>query len=70
MEAIAAEMSLSYSTDGARRHGTVAKMGITGKYAVGAGEVVVELAYPMLIPGALRKKVESRIEQKLDGLFA
>jgi len=32
--------------------------------------VTVDLAYPMLVPGALRRKVEERIEEKLDGLFA
>jgi Putative polyhydroxyalkanoic acid system protein (PHA_gran_rgn) len=70
MEGIASEMSLAYETDGARKRGKVAKMGITGAYAVTAGEVTVDLSYPMLVPGSMRKKVEAKIEQKLDGLFA
>ncbi len=70
MEAVAAEMSLDYRTDEARRTGTVGRMGITGSYAVGEGEVTLELEYPMLVPGALRRKVEERIGERLDGLFA
>lgn len=70
MEDIAGEMSLDYRSDEARRTGQVSKMGITGAFAVKEGEVSVELKYPMLIPAALRKKVEDRIGEKLDGLFA
>jgi hypothetical protein len=70
MEDIAGEMSLDYRSDEARRTGQVSKMGITGAFAVKEGEVSVELKYPMLIPASLRKKVEDRIGQKLDGLFA
>jgi len=70
MEKIADDMGLDYETDGSRRHGKVAKMGITGHYAVKGGEVTVDLKYPMLVPGSLKKKVEERIAQKLDGLFA
>ncbi len=70
MERIAAEMGLDYRTDEAGRTGQVAKMGITGTYAVSAEAVTVDLRYPMLVPGALRRKVEERIGEKLDGLFA
>jgi hypothetical protein len=70
MEQIASDMSLDYETNQDRRHGKVAKMGITGSYAVKDGAVTVDLKYPMLIPGAMRRKVEDRIQSKLDGLFA
>jgi hypothetical protein len=70
MERIAGDMSLAYETDGKRRHGKVHKMGITGHYTVLDGEVTVELKFPVLVPGSVRRKVEERIEQKLDGLFA
>ncbi len=70
MEAIAAEFKLDYRQDGARRTGEVSKMGITGKFAVKASEVVVEMKYPMLIPASMRQKVEGHIERKLDALFA
>lgn len=69
MERIAGEMSLDYRTDEARRTGAVGRMGITGTYAVREGEVTVDLEYPMLVPGLLRRKVEARIAEKLDGLF-
>jgi hypothetical protein len=36
---------------------------------VRSSEVVVEMKYPMLIPGSLRQKVEDDIERKLDALF-
>jgi len=42
----------------------------TGATCVWQGEVTVDLAFPMLIPGSLRKKVTEDIEQKLDQLFA
>ena len=42
----------------------------TGTYTVREGEVTVDLEFPMLIPGSLRRKVEQRIGEKLDGLFA
>jgi hypothetical protein len=70
MERLASELGLTYETDAATRSGKVAKMGISGKYAVKAGEVTVELAYPMLVPGSLRKKVEDKIESHLQDLFA
>jgi hypothetical protein len=69
MSHIAERMSLDYRKDDALRSGKVSKMGITGTYAVRSSEVVVEMKYPMLIPGSLRQKVEDDIERKLDALF-
>jgi hypothetical protein len=70
MERIAEKMSLSYEKDDARRSGKVSKMGITGVYQVKGEEVVVEMKYPMLIPGSMRQKVEEDISSKLDALFS
>ena len=70
MERIAQEFSLDYRQDGKLRQGEVSKMGITGKFSVRASEVVVEMKYPMLVPGSMRSKIEDHIERKLDGLFA
>jgi len=70
MEAVSKRYSLDYEKDGKALTGRVRKMGITGTYAVVEGEVTVDLAFPMLIPGSLRKKVTEDIEQKLDQLFA
>jgi hypothetical protein len=32
--------------------------------------VDVDIKFPMLVPGSMRKKVEEDIHRKLDGLFA
>ena len=70
MEKIAQEFSLDYRQNEKLRQGEVSKMGITGKFSVKSGEVVVDMKYPMLVPGSMRQKIEGHIERKLDGLFA
>ena len=70
MEGIARRHSLDYRRDAAQRTGEVAKLGATGRYSVEDGEVTVDLKFPMLMPGSMRRKVEEDIERKLDGLFA
>ena len=69
MERIAEKLSLDYRKDDAQRSGRVSKMGISGTYQVRGDEVVVDLRYPMLVPGAMRQRVDEEIERKLDGLF-
>ncbi len=69
MEGVARRHSLAYQRDPAARTGAVSLMGASGAYAVRDGQVTVELKYPMLVPGSMRKKVEGDIERKLDGLF-
>ena len=69
MEGIARRHSLDYRRDPVARRGSVAKMGASGSYAVADGQVTVELKYPMIVPGAMRRKVEEDIERKLQGLF-
>ena len=70
MARIAEKLSLDYHKDGKSKTGKVSKMGVTGSYAVRGEEVVVDLKFPMLIPGSMRQKVQEDIERKLDGLFA
>ncbi len=70
MERIAQEFSLDYRQDGKLLQGQVSKMGITGKFSVRASEVVVDMKYPILVPGSMRAKIEDHIERKLDSLFA
>jgi hypothetical protein len=70
MERIAQKLSLDYHRDGSSKSGKVSKMGVTGTYLVRGEEVVVDLRFPMLVPGSMRKKVEEDIERKLDELFA
>jgi hypothetical protein len=69
MERIAQKLSLDYHKDGGSKTGKVSKMGVSGAYSVRDEEVVVELKFPMLIPGSMRQKVQEDIEKKLDGLF-
>ena len=69
MEGIARRHALDYRKDDQARTGAVAKMGATGNYTVRDGGVTVELKYPVLIPGSIRRKVEQDIERKLDELF-
>ncbi len=69
MERIAEKMALDYQRDDAAKRGSVSKMGVHGSYAVKDEEVTVDLKFPMLVPGAMRQKVQEDIQRKLDGLF-
>jgi hypothetical protein len=70
MERIAQKLSLHYQKDGPRHTGKVSKMGVTGSYAVKEDHVVIDLEFPFLIPGSMRRQITEDIEKKLDGLFA
>lgn len=70
MEQVSEKLSLDYAKDHHRRTGKVSKMGIHGSYQVSDGEVLVDLKFPMLIPGSMRQKVQEDIERRLDALFA
>ena len=70
MARVAEKLSLDYRKDGPARSGKVSRMGISGSYQVRDGEVVVDLKFPMLVPGSMRQKVEEDIQRRLDGLFA
>jgi hypothetical protein len=69
MERIAEKLSLDYQKDHGAKTGKVSKMGVSGSYSVKDEEVVVDLKFPMLVPGSMRQKVQSDIERKLDALF-
>ncbi len=70
MGEVAQAFSLDYRTDAAAWSGTVSRMGISGAYQVRDGEVAVDVKFPMLIPGPMRRKVEDDIQRRLDALFA
>jgi len=70
MQRIAQKLSLDYHRDGHTKSGKVSKMGVSGSYHVRGEEVVVDLKFPMLVPGSMRRKVEEDIERRLDGLFS
>ncbi len=69
MEDVARRHSLDYRRDPAAMTGAVSLMGASGTYAVQRGQVTIQLKYPMLVPGSLRRKVEGDIERKLAELF-
>jgi hypothetical protein len=70
MDEIARKIDMNYTSDSKARTGKVSKMGISGAYVVRDGEVTVDLKYPMLLPGAMKKRIQDDIEQRLSGLFA
>jgi hypothetical protein len=70
MERISEKLALQYHKDHAQKAGKVSKMGISGTYLVKDGEVVVDLKFPLLVPGSMKQKVQEDIERKLDALFS
>ncbi len=70
MERLTTKMGLKYDKDPARKTGKVSKIGISGTYLASDGQVVIDLHFPMLVPGAMKKQVQEDIERRLDGLFA
>jgi hypothetical protein len=70
MERMRAKMGLHYDKDPDAKTGKVSKMGVSGTYLAKDGEVTVDLHFPMLVPGSMKKQVQADIEKRLDGLFA
>jgi hypothetical protein len=70
MHRLSSKMGLKYDKDPGARKGKVSKMGISGTYLASDGGVTVDLHFPVLIPGSLKRQVQDDIERRLDGLFA
>jgi hypothetical protein len=70
MERLTTKMGLKYDKDPEGKTGKVSKMGISGSYLAKDGEVTVDLHFPMLVPGPMKRQVQEDIERRLDGLFA
>jgi len=70
MQRLTDKMGLKYDKNPDDRTGKVSKMGISGSYLAREGEVTVDLHFPMLIPGPMKRQVQEDIERRLDGLFA
>ncbi len=70
MERLTTKMGLKYDRNPEAKTGKVSKMGISGVYVAGEGHVTIDLHFPMLVPGAMKKQVQEDIERRLDGLFA
>jgi hypothetical protein len=70
MHQMAERHSLAYHKDDAGKSGKVSKMGMAGTYLVKDGEVTVDLRFPIVVPGSMKKSVEDAILKRLDALFA
>ena len=70
MQRLTAKMGLKYAKNPDDLTGSVTKMGISGSYAAKDGEVTVDLRFPVLVPGPMKRQVQEDIERRLDGLFA
>jgi Putative polyhydroxyalkanoic acid system protein (PHA_gran_rgn) len=70
MERLTVKMGLKYHKDPVKKTGKVSKLGIAGTYLASDGQVVIDLNFPMIIPGSMKKQVQEDIERRLDGLFA
>jgi hypothetical protein len=70
MARMAEKHSLAYEKDAGGKTGKVHKMGIAGVYQVSEGEVTIDLKFPMLVPGPMKRTVEEAILKRLDHLFA
>ena len=70
MERLSTKMGLKYDKDPDAKTGKVSKLGISGTYLAVEGKVTVELVFPMIIPGSMKKQVQEDIERRLNGLFA
>ncbi len=70
MERLTVKMGLKYDKDPDAKTGKVSKMGISGVYLASDGQVTIDLHFPMLVPGSMKKQVQEDIERRLDGLFA
>jgi putative polyhydroxyalkanoic acid system protein len=70
MQRLTTKMGLKYDKDPDAKTGKVSKLGISGSYLARDGEVTVDLHFPMLVPGPMKKQVQEDIERRLDGLFA
>jgi hypothetical protein len=69
MERLTAKMGLKYDKDPEAKTGKVSKMGISGAYVAGNGHVTIDLHFPILVPGSMKRQVQQDIERRLDGLF-
>jgi hypothetical protein len=70
MQRLSAKMGLKYEKEPRARKGKVSKMGISGTYLASEGGVTVDLHFPVITPGSLKRQVQDDIERRLDGLFA
>ena len=70
IDQLASRYALKHEANEASLRGTVSRMGTEGRYRVEGEKLTLDLDYSFLIPGAMRRRVEDEVNQRLDGLFA
>ncbi len=69
IEGLAQRYALKHEPDAKGLSGKVSRMGTTGRYRVVGDKLTLDLDYSFVMPGALRKRVEDEVNQRLDGLY-
>jgi Putative polyhydroxyalkanoic acid system protein (PHA_gran_rgn) len=66
---LAQRYSLNHKPNVPALSGTVSRMGTEGRYRVEGDKLTLELSYSFVIPGAMRRRVEDEVNQRLDRLY-
>jgi hypothetical protein len=69
IDELAHRYALKHEPDATSLRGKVSRMGTEGRYRVEGEKLTLDLDYSFLIPGAMRRRVEDEVNQRLDGLF-
>jgi len=67
---LAHRYSLKHEPEAARLRGKVSRMGTEGIYQVVGEKLTLDLAFSFVIPGAVRRRVETEVNERLDALFS
>jgi Putative polyhydroxyalkanoic acid system protein (PHA_gran_rgn) len=70
IDQLAQRYALNHEPNEPAMSGKVSRMGTEGRYRVEGEKLTLDLDYSFLIPGAMRRRVEDEVNQRLDGLFA
>jgi hypothetical protein len=70
IDELAHRYSLKHEPEPSSLRGKVGRMGTEGRYRVEGEKLTLDLDYSFLIPGAMRRRVEAEVNQRLDALFA
>lgn len=69
LDGLAGRYGLKHQGDDKSLTGTVARLGIDGKYRAAGDKITLELDFGFLIPGAVRHRVQEEVTRHLDKLF-
>src|ERR1700726_2322767 len=69
IDQLAQRYALNHAPEVSSLRGKVSRMGTEGRYRVEGDKLTLDLDYSFLIPGAMRRRIEDEVNQRLDGLF-